>query len=70
MAAYTYFLAVSTEFKCVMCFSERCIGSSYRYPVKFKHLVSVKFHQILKALSHGAIFLATCNSILLLGDVN
>ena len=65
-----YFLAVGTEFKCVMCFSERCIGSSYRYPVKYKHLVSVKFYQILEALSYGAIFLATCNSILLLEDIN
>ena len=26
--------------------------------------------QILKALSHGAIFLAACNVILLLRDVN
>ena len=24
---------------------------------------------LLKALSHGAIFLATCNAVLLLGDV-
>ena len=29
-----------------------------------------KQHQSLKALSHGAIFLATCNAILLLGDTN
>ena len=27
------------------------------------------FLGFLKALSHGAIFLATCNAILLLGDV-
>ena len=29
-----------------------------------------KQHDALKALSHGAIFLATCNAILLLVDVN
>ena len=29
-----------------------------------------KQHDALKALSHGAIFLATCNAILLLRDAN
>ena len=29
-----------------------------------------KQHHALKALSHGAIFLATCNAILLLRDAN
>ena len=31
---------------------------------------NVIMHDALKALSHGAIFLATCNAILLLRDAN
>ena len=33
-------------------------------------LLQAKLFQELKAMLHGAIFLATCNAILLLRDVN
>ena len=33
-------------------------------------LKTLAFESLLKGLSHGAIFLATCNAILLLRDVN
>ena len=36
---------------------------------KTRNLVSCFNTVFLKALSHGAIFLATCNAVLLLGDV-
>ena len=36
---------------------------------KFKGMIQNNMYDALKAVSHGAIFLATCNAILLLVDV-
>ena len=38
--------------------------------IRSSRVYDSKQHQSLKAQSHGAIFLATCNAILPLGDTN
>ena len=75
--------ALATAFSLCFCIETRgvllvfasCVGSvARRNDVHLKtegprKEQEFRFTSLLKALSHGAIFLATCNIILLLGDV-
>jgi hypothetical protein len=54
------------QFESGLCVSGECLLDSSCYDI-YKH---IRCKQGINAMLHGAIFLATCNAILLLRDVN